>query len=74
VAGEDLDGVTVHIGARIASLASPREVLVSGTVRDLVVGSNISFRYSGIESLKGVPGEWRLFAVDEPSRGASTHT
>jgi class 3 adenylate cyclase len=64
VAGEDLAGVTVHIGARIADLAAPSQVLVSGTVRDLVVGSNIAFQYRGIESLAGVPGEWRLFTVD----------
>jgi class 3 adenylate cyclase len=63
VAGEDLAGVTVHIGARIADLAAPSQVLVSGTVRDLVVGSNIAFHYLGVESLAGVPGEWRLFTV-----------
>jgi class 3 adenylate cyclase len=64
VTGEDLAGVTVHIGARIADLAAPSQVLVSGTVRDLVVGSNIGFHYRGIEALAGVPGEWRLFTVD----------
>jgi class 3 adenylate cyclase/pimeloyl-ACP methyl ester carboxylesterase len=69
LAGDDLAGVTVHIGARIADLAEPSQVLVSGTVRDLVVGSNIEFSYRGEESLQGVPGEWRLFTVDngEPS-------
>jgi class 3 adenylate cyclase len=61
--GNDLAGVTVHIGARIADLAAPSQVLVSGTVRDLVVGSNIEFRYHGERSLQGVPGEWRLFTV-----------
>jgi class 3 adenylate cyclase len=65
LAGDDLAGVTVHIGARIADLAEPRQVLVSGTVRDLVVGSNISFSFRGTEALRGVPGEWRLFLVDE---------
>jgi class 3 adenylate cyclase len=64
LSGEDLAGVTVHIGARIADLAEPRQVLVSGTVRDLVVGSNIAFNYRGVELLAGVPGEWRLFTVD----------
>jgi class 3 adenylate cyclase len=64
LAGNDLAGVTVHIGARIADLAGPSQVLVSGTVRDLVVGSTIAFEFRGIESLAGVPGEWRLFAVD----------
>ena len=62
--GDDLAGVTVHIGARIADLAEPAQVLVSGTVRDLVVGSNIGFHYRGVEALAGVPGEWRLFTVD----------
>jgi class 3 adenylate cyclase len=64
LAGDDLAGVTVHIGARIANLAEPAQVLVSGTVRDLVVGSNIGFHYRGVEALAGVPGEWRLFTVD----------
>jgi class 3 adenylate cyclase len=63
LAGDDLAGVTVHIGARIADLAEPSEVLVSGTVRDLVVGSNIAFSFRGTESLQGVPGEWRVFQV-----------
>jgi pimeloyl-ACP methyl ester carboxylesterase len=63
--GDDLAGVTVHIGARIADLAGPAQVLVSGTVRDLVVGSNIGFHYRGVEALAGVPGEWRLFTVDD---------
>jgi len=66
--GEDLAGVTVHIGARIANLAEASQVLVSGTVRDLVVGSNIMFHFRGVESLAGVPGEWRLFTVDDARR------
>ncbi len=70
LAGDDLAGVTVHIGARIADLAEPSQVLVSGTVRDLVVGSNIEFRYRGEEALQGVPGEWRLFTVAD-QRAAS---
>jgi class 3 adenylate cyclase len=65
LAGDDLAGVTVHIGARIADLAEPSQVLVSGTVRDLVVGSNIAFRFCGVQSLQGVPGEWRLFTVGD---------
>jgi class 3 adenylate cyclase len=68
LAGNDLAGVTVHIGARIADLAQPSQVLVSGTVRDLVVGSNIGFQYQGVQLLQGVPGEWRLFKVDGPRR------
>jgi class 3 adenylate cyclase len=57
-------GIAVHIGARVASLAGPGEVLVSSTVKDLVAGSGIAFRERGTAELKGVPGEWRLFAVE----------
>ena len=71
LAGDDLAGVTVHIGARIADLAEPSQVLVSGTVRDLVVGSNIAFSFRGTEALRGVPGEWRLFRVDNGVRASS---
>jgi class 3 adenylate cyclase len=59
----DLGGMAVHIGARVGACAEPGEVLVSGTVRDLVVGSGIEFVDRGERELKGVPGEWRLFAV-----------
>jgi pimeloyl-ACP methyl ester carboxylesterase len=62
--GEDLGGIAVHIGARVGSAAGPGEVLVSQTVRDLVVGSGIEFEDRGARQLKGVPGEWRLFAVE----------
>jgi class 3 adenylate cyclase len=61
--GEDLGGIAVHIGARVGSTAGPGEVLVSQTVRDLVVGSALEFEDRGIRELKGVPGEWRLYAV-----------
>ncbi|MEX2555208.1 MAG: adenylate/guanylate cyclase domain-containing protein [Actinomycetota bacterium] len=61
--GEDVGGIAVHIGARVVSLAEPGEVLVSSTVKDLVVGSGLNFDDRGEHSLKGVPGEWRLFAV-----------
>jgi class 3 adenylate cyclase len=64
VMGEKLAGISVHIGARVAALANPGEVLVSSTVKDLVAGSGLSFRDRGSEYLKGVPGEWRLFAVE----------
>ena len=57
-------GIAVHIGARVAEAASPGEVLVSSTVKDLVAGSEIPFRERGVAQLKGVPGEWRLFAVE----------
>jgi class 3 adenylate cyclase len=56
-------GIAVNIGARVASQASPGEVLVSSTVKDLVAGSGLEFEDRGTASLKGVPGEWRLFAV-----------
>ena len=58
-----LAGLAVHIGARVAALATPGDVLVSSTVRDLVAGSGIEFEERGSRALKGVPGEWRLYAV-----------
>jgi class 3 adenylate cyclase len=61
--GKKLTGIAVHIGARIAALAQPREVLVSRTVRDLVAGSGLEFDDRGQHELKGVPGDWRLYAV-----------
>jgi class 3 adenylate cyclase len=60
---EGVGGIAVHIGARVAALAGPGEVLVSGTVRDLVAGSGIEFEDRGVHVLKGVPGEWRTFAL-----------
>jgi class 3 adenylate cyclase len=57
-------GIAVHIAARIAALAGGSEVLVSSTVKDLVVGSSITFTERGSHELKGVPGSWRLFAVE----------
>jgi class 3 adenylate cyclase len=56
-------GIAVNIGARVAARAAAGEVLVSGTVRDLVAGSGIAFEDRGVAELKGVPGEWRLSAV-----------
>ena len=56
-------GLAVHVGARIGALAAPGEVLVSGTVRDLVAGSGLAFADRGTRTLKGVPDEWRLFAL-----------
>ena len=61
--GDDVGGIAVHIAARVASTAEPDEVLVSSTVRDLVAGSGLRFADRGKHSLKGVPGEWRLFLV-----------
>ncbi len=57
-------GIAVSIGARVAARAAPGEVLVSSTVKDLVAGSGIHFADRGVTELKGVPGEWRLYAVD----------
>jgi len=59
----DVRGIAVHIGARISALADPGEILVSSTVKDLVIGSGIAFEDRGAHPLKGVPGEWRLFAA-----------
>ena len=64
VRGQDLSGLAVHIAARIGALAGPGEVLVSNTVKDLVVGSGITFDDRGSHSLKGVPEEWALCAVN----------
>jgi len=63
VMNDDVGGLAVHIGARVMGAAAPSEVLVSSTVKDLVVGSGIEFQDRGSRELKGVPGEWRLFAV-----------
>jgi len=60
---DKIRGIAVHIGARIAALGEPGEILVSSTVKDLVVGSGIGFDDRGTHVLKGVPGEWRVFAV-----------
>jgi pimeloyl-ACP methyl ester carboxylesterase len=61
--GDNIGGVAVHIGARIMAQAEPSEVLVSGTVKDLVAGSGLSFIDRGTHALKGVPGEWRLLSA-----------
>jgi class 3 adenylate cyclase/pimeloyl-ACP methyl ester carboxylesterase len=60
---DKVGGIAVHIGARVAAQAQPGEVLVSSTVRDLVAGSGIAFNDRGTHELKGIPGEWRLYAV-----------
>jgi class 3 adenylate cyclase len=66
VRGDDIGGIGVHIGARVSALAGPNEVLVSSTLRDLVIGSGLEFEDRGAHQLKGVPGEWHLFAVASP--------
>jgi class 3 adenylate cyclase len=63
--GDDVAGIAVHTAARVAALAGPSEVLVSGTVKDLVAGSGIAFVERGEHVLKGSPDTWRLFAVDQ---------
>jgi DNA-binding NarL/FixJ family response regulator len=64
--GDDVGGIAVHLGARVVATASPGEVVVSSTVRDLVAGSGIGFADRGEHDLKGVPDRWRLYAVTEP--------
>jgi class 3 adenylate cyclase len=59
--GDDIAGMGVHIGARIAALAGAGQVFVSRTVRDLVVGSELAFEERGARALKGVPGEWEIY-------------
>jgi class 3 adenylate cyclase/pimeloyl-ACP methyl ester carboxylesterase len=66
VRGDDIGGIGVHIGARVSALAGPNDVLVSSTLRDLVIGSGLEFDDRGAHELKGVPGEWHLFAVASP--------
>jgi len=63
--GGNVLGIAVHIGARVAALAGPGEVLVSSTVNDLVGGSGLMFQDAGEHELKGVPGRWQLYRVTE---------
>jgi class 3 adenylate cyclase len=62
--GDDVGGIAVHIGARVAALAGAGEVVASSTVKDLVAGSGLRFGDRGNQSLKGVPGEWHIYAVE----------
>jgi class 3 adenylate cyclase len=77
--GDDIGGLAVHIGARVAASARPGEVLVSSTVKDLVVGSGLRFDDRGEHDLKGVPGPWRLYTLADgaadmqPVDGAAAH-
>ena len=68
--GDDVGGIAVHIGARVAAVAGAGEVLVSRTVKDLVAGSGIAFTDRGAHTLKGVPDEWQLYAVTDSSNEA----
>ena len=67
----DVGGIAVHIGARVAELAPAGEVLVSRTVKDLVVGSDIGFDDRGSHALRGVPGEWALYSARAPARASA---
>src|SRR5512132_1927304 len=66
--GDDLGGIAVHIAARIMAAAGPGEILVSRTVHDLVTGSDLALADRGTRRLKGVDGDWQLFAVTEADR------
>lgn len=70
VIGEKLGGIAVHIGARVAAAAQADEILVTGTVRDLVAGSGLRFEDRGAHPLKGVPDAWRLFALASPTESS----
>jgi class 3 adenylate cyclase len=63
--GGDVGGIAVNLGARVAAVAAPGEVIVSSTVRDLVAGSGIAFVDRGEHALKGVPDRWQLYAIAE---------
>ena len=65
IEGNDVTGVAVHIGARVAARANPGEILLSSTVKDLIAGSRVECSDRGSHVLKGVPGRWRLFAVKQ---------
>jgi class 3 adenylate cyclase len=67
IRGEDIGGIAVHIGARVSALAGPNDVLVSSTLRDLVIGSGLEFEERGTHALKGVAGEWHLSTVASKS-------
>ena len=71
--GDKLGGIAVHTGARVRQ-ARRGEVLVSSTVKDLVAGSGLAFQDRGMQGLKGVPGEWRLFAVAHSRRWGGRFT
>jgi class 3 adenylate cyclase len=69
--GRRVGGIAVHIAARVTAIAAPREILVSSTVKDLVTGAGIDFSDRGVHDLKGVPGGWRLFAVERIRPGGT---
>ena len=67
--GEKVSGIAVHIGARVAALSAPSEILVSSTVKDLTAGSGITFEDAGEHELKGVPNRWHLYRVRQDFEG-----
>ncbi len=67
--GDDVAGIAVHIGARVMAEAQPGEVLASSTVKDLVVGSGLQFCDRGVHALRGVPDQWRLYALERSRNG-----
>ena len=69
--GLNVTGMTVHIGARVGAEAEPGEVLVSSTVRDLLIGAGLGFTGRGDHELKGVPGSWRLYSTNDIARTIS---
>jgi class 3 adenylate cyclase len=71
VIGDDVGGLAVHVGARVSALANPGEVLVSSTVKELVIGSGIQFQDRGRHELKGVPDTWQLFTVGDQAEVAT---
>jgi class 3 adenylate cyclase len=73
VRGDDLAGMAVHIAARVMADAAPGEVLVTGTVRDLIVGTGLHFIDSGRRELRGVPGDWQLYSVSDEVRDLPEH-
>jgi class 3 adenylate cyclase len=68
--GDDVVGLAVHIGARVAELAKVNEILLSQTVRDVLLGAGVQLTDRGAHALRGVPGEWRLFAVGDGAVGS----
>ncbi len=74
VMADDIAGIAVHLTARVMATAQPGEVIASGTVKDLVVGSGLEFEDRGAHALKGVPGEWKLYAVTGDSEWSSIAT
>jgi class 3 adenylate cyclase len=73
VRGNEIGGIAVHLAARIMAEARADEILVSRTVRDLVVGSEIAFQDRGTHELKGIQGDWQLFSVVQPDGALEPH-